>query len=253
MPSRNFVERRHEGPARIFRCQIYGERRRGCVGFIIHASIWSPASFLGRDSHPDYLVTIKRPICSPSMKRSFDIVVSIFGLAICGWLILVLSLAIRASSAGPGIFVQERVGRDQKRFMCYKLRTMFVDTPAVATHQTTIRSVTPLGRHLRRLKLDELPQLWNVLRGEMSLVGPRPCLPSQKELIEARAKRGVFGIRPGITGKAQVLGMDMSDPEKLAIVDGEYAARQSFVRDVILLVQTALGTGGGDRIRTDAR
>jgi O-antigen biosynthesis protein WbqP len=183
------------------------------------------------------------------MKRAFDLAVSTTGLLLAGWLILVLVVVIRLTSPGPGLFRQERVGRRQERFRCWKLRTMAIDTPSVGSHLAPPGSITPLGRWLRRIKLDELPQLWNVFKGEMSLVGPRPCLPEQIELIAARERRGVFALRPGITGKAQILGVDMSDPERLARIDAEYAASRSFLADVRILAQTLFGAGRGDRVK----
>lgn len=183
------------------------------------------------------------------MKRIFDLAVSATGLLLVGWLILILIVAVRLTSPGPGLFLQERVGRRQELFRCCKLRTMAVDTPHVATHLAPAAGITPLGRWLRRVKLDELPQLWNVLKGEMSLVGPRPCLPVQVELIAARQERGVFALRPGITGRAQILGVDMSDPERLARIDAEYAASMSFPGDLRLLALTVFGAGRGDRVR----
>ncbi|UIJ70230.1 sugar transferase [Aurantimonas sp. HBX-1] len=182
------------------------------------------------------------------MKRLFDFAVSAAALVVLGWLILALVVLIRLTSPGPGLFLQERVGRGRKIFRCCKLRTMAEGTPHVATHHATAASITGLGRRLRRVKLDELPQLWNVLKGEMSLVGPRPCLPVQAELIAARERRGVFALRPGITGRAQVMGVDMSDPERLAQIDAEYAASQSFFGDLKLLAQTFFGAGRGDRV-----
>lgn len=182
------------------------------------------------------------------MKRAFDLVVSIVSLVVLGWLVLLLIAAVRLTSPGTGLFAQERIGRDQRRFICYKLRTMYRETPSAATHHTTSSSVTKLGRWLRRLKLDELPQLWNVLTGHMSLVGPRPCLPIQTELIEEREKRGVFRVRPGITGTAQVAGVDMSDPVRLAQIDARYAAEYSFTGDLALILRTLGGGGQGDRI-----
>jgi O-antigen biosynthesis protein WbqP len=110
--------------------------------------------------------------------------------------------------------------------------------------------VTPAGRWLRRSKLDELPQLWNVLRGEMSFVGPRPCLPSQVELVAARRARGLYAIRPGITGVAQVAGLDMSDPQRLAAADAEYLETMSLRTDLRLMLMTAFGAGKGDRVRS---
>jgi lipopolysaccharide/colanic/teichoic acid biosynthesis glycosyltransferase len=184
------------------------------------------------------------------MKRGFDIVLSAFALIGFGWLIMLLVAMVRLSSPGPGLFAQERVGRGRKNFICYKLRTMYVETPSAATHDTSVSAVTTLGRWLRRLKVDELPQLWNVLRGEMSFVGPRPCLPIQRELIDERQKRGVFDLRPGITGLAQIQGIDMSEPGRLAEVDAAYMKQQSFVLDLLLIARTATGGGRGDRVRS---
>jgi O-antigen biosynthesis protein WbqP len=183
------------------------------------------------------------------LKRTFDIVLSSTGLFLLCLPILALVLIVRLTSPGPGFFAQQRIGRDCKPFACYKLRTMYLDTPFVATHEIEASSVTPVGRWLRRLKLDELPQLWNVLRGDMSLVGPRPCLPLQAELIEKRRQRGVFRARPGISGRAQVLGVDMSDPDRLCRIDAEYIATQSFVGDLILLAKTFTRSAQGDRVR----
>ncbi|MDB5629349.1 MAG: hypothetical protein JWQ51_1689 [Tardiphaga sp.] len=183
------------------------------------------------------------------MKRGFDAIASLVGLTLLGWLIGLLVLVVRKTSAGPGIFAQARVGRNEKTFTCYKLRTMAVGTPIRGTHETAASAMTSIGGTLRRFKLDEIPQLWNVLKGDMSLVGPRPCLPVQEELIRQRRARGVFEARPGITGKAQILGIDMSDPEKLACVDAEYVAEQNFFGDLVLLLKTVTGSGQGDRIR----
>jgi O-antigen biosynthesis protein WbqP len=167
------------------------------------------------------------------VKRIFDVVGSILGIAVFGCLIAALVILVRLTSKGPGIFVQDRVGQRGEIFKCYKIRTMQEGTPAEATHEINRSSVTPVGRVLRRYKLDELPQIWNVLKGEMSLVGPRPCLPSQS--------------KPGITGKSQVLGLDMSEPERLATADAEYIAEQSLLGDLVLLLKTprALLFGSG--------
>ncbi|MCB8839306.1 sugar transferase [Aurantimonas sp. VKM B-3413] len=186
------------------------------------------------------------------MKRLFDLSASCAGLLCLGWLIALLALIIRRGSDGPGIFAQERVGRGGRVFVCYKLRTMYRTTRSAASHETPDSAVTPLGRRLRALKLDELPQLWNVLKGEMSLVGPRPCLPSQTALVAEREKRGVLELRPGITGKAQVMGVDMSDPTRLAEIDASYAAEQSFLGDLRLVMRTIFGGGRGDRVAPSA-
>ena len=182
------------------------------------------------------------------MKRLFDIAASLAGLVLLGWLIGVMALIVRRDSTGPGLFAQQRVGRHGEHFTCYKLRTMYRETASAASHETPVTAVTRLGSRLRAWKLDELPQLWNVLKGEMSLVGPRPCLPSQDVLVEARRRRGVLAVRPGITGKAQVMGVDMSDPERLAAIDAAYVAERSFVGDLALIARTVTGGGRGDRV-----
>lgn len=150
---------------------------------------------------------------------------------------------------GSPIFRQERVGRYQRPFVLYKFRTMRPQTPQVATHLVAAAAVTPLGGVLRRTKLDELPQLWNVLRGEMSLVGPRPCLFSQTELIKARKAQGIFDVRPGITGLAQVNGVDMSDPVRLASLDAQMLQRLTVLSYLRYVVWTATGRGSGDQVR----
>lgn len=183
------------------------------------------------------------------MKRFSDIVIALIGLPVAVPVIIVCMAIVRYSSRGPAIFRQTRVGLHEKPFVCYKLRTMFVDTRDAPSHETAASAVTSAGRWLRKLKLDELPQLWNILRGDMSFVGPRPCLPSQVELIAARRARRLYEIRPGITGVAQVAGIDMSDPEKLAEADAAYLRNKSLWIDLRLIVATALGAGQGDRVR----
>ena len=184
------------------------------------------------------------------MKRIFDIVLALIGLVPAAPVILACVVAIRVTSPGPAIFRQKRVGLEEKPFTCLKLRTMYRDTRDAPSHETGASSVTPIGRRLRRFKLDELPQLWNVLKGEMSFVGPRPCLPSQTELIEARRAYGLQRIRPGITGVSQVAGLDMSDPKRLAASDATYLDRMSIGTDIRLIVATALGSGRGDRVNS---
>ncbi len=183
-------------------------------------------------------------------KRLFDFLVSLLGLIPAAPLIGILVLLVRRDSDGPGLFIQERVGKDGAVFRCYKLRTMRQGTANVPTHMASAAEVTPLGAFLRRTKLDELPQLFNILRGEMSFVGPRPCLPSQTELIEERRKRGVLGLLPGITGVAQVAGLDMSEPLRLAEKDAQYIGQQSLALDVSLIWRTVFGAGQGDRMKS---
>jgi O-antigen biosynthesis protein WbqP len=184
------------------------------------------------------------------MTRALDIVLASIGLFVAAPLLLVCVVMIRATTYGPGLFRQERVGRNRQPFVCLKLRTMRNDTPAAASHQIERAAITPIGRLLRKAKLDELPQLWNVLRGDMSLVGPRPCLPIQTELIEARDRLGVYRLRPGVTGPAQVLGIDMSEPHRLAEVDARWLSDSSVGSYVKTILLTAVGRGlGKDRVR----
>lgn len=183
------------------------------------------------------------------MKRFFDFAIAVLGLIISAPLLAIAMLALRLESPGPAIFAQRRIGRRGPEFTCYKLRTMYQGTANLPSHQLQTSAVTRLGRQLRKWKLDELPQLYNVLLGDMSLVGPRPCLPTQTALIDARRRLGVLEAPPGITGLAQVQGVDMSDPERLAAMDAEYVRRWSFLGDLRLLFATVFGKGVGvDRV-----
>jgi O-antigen biosynthesis protein WbqP len=182
-------------------------------------------------------------------KRAFDLAAAAVGLVLLSPLVAACAILIRLSSQGPAIFRQTRIGKDERPFTCYKLRTMALATAHVPTHEMRAAAVTSIGRHLRRLKLDELPQLWNVLKGEMSFVGPRPCLPTQLELIGARRRRGLAGLLPGITGISQVAGIDMSDPERLAESDARYIKNMSLRTDLSLIWQAVAGAGRGDRVR----
>lgn len=183
-----------------------------------------------------------------AMKRTFDLVVSALGLVGLAPVMLVIAWLIARSSPGGALFVQARVGKSEKPFDCYKFRTMAHGAPVAGSHEVSGSWITPIGRRLRSLKLDELPQLYNVLRGDMSLVGPRPCLPSQAEVIAARRSRGVFEVRPGITGIAQLASIDMSTPEKLAQADRRYIDTRTFWGDLRIIVATALGGGSGDAV-----
>ena len=183
------------------------------------------------------------------MKRGFDILASLVGLIMLSPVMLVVAIIVRRSSPGAALFVQERVGRGEKNFACYKFRTMATGAPVAGSHEVAGSWVTPVGRKLRAWKLDEIPQLYNVLRGEMSLVGPRPCLPNQADVIAARHKRDVFSVRPGITGPAQLAGIDMSMPERLADADRSYIDTQTFWGDLRMILATAFGRGTGDAAR----
>lgn len=182
------------------------------------------------------------------MIRFLDFSFSLLGL-VFGSPILVILYVIGLFDTGSPIFWQKRVGRHKKPFVLVKFRTMTVDTASVASHLASNASITRFGRFLRRTKLDELPQLWNVLKGEMSLVGPRPCLFNQEELIAERESRGVLMARPGITGLAQVNDIDMSTPQLLAETDATMLAGLSLRAYFQYIVMTVLGKGSGDRVR----
>ena len=182
------------------------------------------------------------------MTRVFDVLLSFLGL-VTGAPIFVVLWILGWLDTGSPLFRQERVGRHQKPFTLVKFRTMRPDTASVATHLADASAVTKLGHFLRRSKLDELPQLWNVLKGEMSLVGPRPCLFSQTELISERESRGVFNARPGITGFAQINGIDMSTPKLLAETDALMLKEMDLRAYFTFILRTVTGSGSGDRIK----
>ncbi len=181
------------------------------------------------------------------MIRLFDIVFSLLGL-VFGFPVLLLLTLIGLFDTGSPIFRQVRVGRDQKPFTLVKFRTMKVDTASVATHLASSSSITRFGHFLRRTKLDELPQLWNVFKGEMSLVGPRPGLFNQEALTAERARRGVYAVRPGITGLAQVNEVDMSTPVLLAETDQKMIQELSLRDYFKYIFMTVAGKGAGDRV-----
>jgi O-antigen biosynthesis protein WbqP len=185
------------------------------------------------------------------MKRAVDLLLALLLLLPVGIVIAVCVVLVRLQSPGPGIFRQARIGRHGGVFTCLKLRTMLEDTEDAPSHETAPSAVTRLGAILRHYKLDEMPQIWNVITGDMSFVGPRPSLTTQVDVIEARRRRGVLALRPGITGTAQVLGIDMSEPERLAEEDAKYIGKSGVIEDLRLLLATALGAGRGDRT-TDA-
>lgn len=184
------------------------------------------------------------------MIRFFDTVFSAIGLLALSPLLLVLYLLGWLDTGSP-LFRQVRVGRCQQPFVLVKFRTMRADTDSVATHLADASAITPFGKFLRRSKLDELPQLWNVLEGNMSLVGPRPCLFNQKELIAERASRRVFTARPGITGLAQIQGIDMSTPRLLAEMDARMLQEMGVQAYFRYILKTVTGSGRGDRIRQE--
>lgn len=176
------------------------------------------------------------------MKRIFDVVVA----AVAGALLMLpacaLAVMVKATSRGPAIHWSTRMGRHGRAFMMPKFRTMHVGTPQIATDKLADPEsrLTPVGGILRKLSLDEIPQLWSVAKGDMSLVGPRPALFNQHELIEARRSRGIDALRPGITGWAQVNGRDEIPEARKVELDAEYLARQSLALDLRILVLTVV-------------
>lgn len=182
------------------------------------------------------------------MIRFFDIFFAIIGLVVLSPLSILILVGSYLDTKSP-IFSQTRVGRNKTPFTLIKFRTMRVNTESVASHLAPPSSVTSFGRILRKTKLDELPQLLNVLIGDMSLVGPRPNLFNQTELMKERDDLGIYEFRPGITGKAQILNIDMSTPQKLAKLDKELVDELTIGTYFKYIFLTALGKGAGDAIK----
>lgn len=182
------------------------------------------------------------------MIRLLDFLFSLLGLLLA-LPFLVILYVIGLFDTGSPIFTQERVGRNKRPFTLVKFRTMTIDTASVASHLACTASITPFGGFLRKTKLDELPQLWNVLKGEMSLVGPRPGLFNQKELTVERDAKNIFAVRPGITGLAQVNEIDMSNPELLAKTDREMIDTLTIGNYFKYILMTVTGSGSGDRVK----
>lgn len=180
--------------------------------------------------------------------RMLDIVIALIGLVVA-LPVMALLLLIGFYDTGSPLFIQERVGQYKKPFRLIKFRTMKLSAASVATHLANAAEITRFGRFLRSSKLDELPQLWNVLAGDMSLVGPRPCLFNQEELISEREQRGVFEVKPGITGLGQVSDIDMSTPVLLAQTDQKMVMEMSVAAYFRYIWKTATGKGTGDRVR----
>lgn len=176
------------------------------------------------------------------MKRLFDLALAVPAALLLALPIALVALAVRLTSRGPALYWSDRVGRHNRIFRMPKFRSMRIDTPAVATHllENPAQWLTPIGPFLRKSSMDELPQLWSILRGDMSFVGPRPALFNQDDLIALRTEAGVHELVPGLTGWAQVNGRDeIPIPQKVAL-DAEYLRRQSLAFDLRILWLTAV-------------
>ena len=182
------------------------------------------------------------------MIRFFDFIFSLIGILVL-LPIMMLLFIIGLFDTGSPLFFQRRVGKNKKSFTLIKFRTMRPQTQSVATHLVNKSAITSFGSFLRRSKLDELPQLINVFFGDMSLVGPRPNLFNQEELIEERDKRGIYIVRPGITGLAQIKEIDMSTPKLLAETDHKMIQDLTLVKYFSYIIATVSGKGSGDRVK----
>lgn len=182
------------------------------------------------------------------MFRLVDFVVAVIGLLVL-WPILIIVIIAGLSDTGSPVFIQERVGRNKKPFKLIKFRTMTLETESVASHLATNASITKLGSFLRKTKIDELPQLINVVKGDMSLVGPRPNLFNQSELIKKRDALGVYDVLPGVTGLAQIQNIDMSTPELLAQTDKKMIDTITLRNYFKYIIMTVTGSGSGDAVK----
>jgi len=174
-------------------------------------------------------------------KRTFDIIISLIGLIILSPVMIIVALLVVLTSKGPALFKQNRIGAGKRVFLMYKFRSMRTDTPKdMPTHllNDPDRFITPVGRFIRKTSLDELPQLFNIIAGDMSIIGPRPALPNQTDLIAERDKYGANDIRPGLTGWAQINGRDELPIPVKAAYDGEYCRKMSFMFDLKCMLKT---------------
>ncbi len=183
------------------------------------------------------------------VKKLFDYVSSFMGIIILSPVLIITSILIKAESKGPVIFKQKRPGINNKIFNIYKFRSMRIDTPDLATDKIEATVfITKTGRFIRRTSIDELPQLFNILKGDMSVVGPRPALYNQYELIEKRTNANVHTVKPGITGLAQVMGRDNITDDQKVQYDKFYVENQSFVLDMYILYKTVKGVITSDNV-----
>lgn len=173
--------------------------------------------------------------------KSIDFIFVLLSFTILIWLKILIYIFLKLSSSESALFAQKRVGFKQSIFTCYKFRTMKVDTPQKGTHEISSNSITKFGNFLRKFKLDELPQSFNIIKNEMTLIGPRPCLASQNELIRERNNKDIFSVKPGITGLAQINNIDMSNPKKLALWDERYVKMRCIILDIKIAINTLVG------------
>lgn len=183
------------------------------------------------------------------MIRLVDFIAALIGIILLSPFILLIAIILFLEHRKP-FFIQKRVGKNMVEFTLIKFRSMSPKAANLPTHEISADLITRTGKFIRATKLDELPQLWNVLKGEMSLVGPRPCLPTQEELINERQALGVFKLRPGITGPAQVKNIDMSTPKKLALEDSQMVGNLTLFSYLKYVLMTVTGSGQGDKVRT---
>ena len=185
------------------------------------------------------------------LKRIFDFLMSLIAIIILSPVILIVALAVKFTSPGPMLFKQRRIGKDNIEFEIYKFRTMRIDTPNVPTHllENPDQWITPVGKFLRKTSLDELPQLFNILKGEMSIVGPRPALYNQIDLKEMRTAVGVHKLTPGLTGWAQINGRDEIPLSLKVRFDKEYLDRKSFLFDIKIIFMTVLSVLKSDGVQ----
>lgn len=185
------------------------------------------------------------------IKRLIDIILSLAGLILASWLYLIIIIAIKIDDPGPVFFIQKRVGKGKSYFQLAKFRSMKMSTPHdTPTHllENPDQYITRVGRFLRKSSLDEIPQLWNILKGDMSVIGPRPALWNQDDLIAERDKYGANDIRPGLSGWAQICGRDELEIKDKARLDGEYVQKMSFFFDCRCFFGTAIGALRGDGV-----
>ena len=186
------------------------------------------------------------------IKRMIDFIMALIGIIILSPILLILSIIIKVTSPGPILFKQNRVGKDNVEFKILKFRTMRIDTPKdCPTHllDNPDQYITRVGKFLRKTSLDELPQLWNILIGDMVIIGPRPSLPNQYDLNDLRDKNGASKVKPGLTGLAQVSGRDELEIDIKAALDGQYVKNITFIGDLKLFFKTFISVLKSDGVK----